>query len=73
MRDDLPAHVIHEVGCPDAPKNLIVFRVANVATAYPSARAHTCISHQTVAMNREVVAEFDNGTRGDKAGPGRLP
>lgn len=58
MRDYPPAHTIHEVDCTDAPAGLFPFRVHNVPFAYPNARAHTaCISHETVRMNREVVAE----------------
>lgn len=57
MRDYPPAHVIHEANCRDALPGLLRFRAQFVPAAHPNARAHTCISHETVRMNREVVAE----------------
>jgi hypothetical protein len=53
-------HVIHEADCPDAPEGLLVLRVSAVRDAYPDAKAHTCVSFETVRMNREVVAEPDD-------------
>ena len=52
-----PAHTIHEVGCPDAPKGLITFRARGLAQAYPNAMPHTCFTRETVRQDREVVAE----------------
>lgn len=56
MRDYPPAHVIHEVGCGEAPPGLIAFRAASLID-WPTARPHRCFSSATVAGNAEVVAE----------------
>jgi hypothetical protein len=65
MREYPPAHVIHEATCPDAPPGLLSFRAHLIPAVHPNARAHGCISPQTVANNREVVAE--PGDAGDHA------
>lgn len=55
-----PPHTIHEAGCPkvsELPIRLIEFRAAVIPQLYPDAHACTCISHETVRMNRLVVAE----------------
>lgn len=65
MREYPPAHVIHEAACEDAPRGLISFRAHLLPVTHPNARAHTCVSPQTVTYDREVVAE--PGDEGDHA------
>lgn len=55
-REYPPAHVIHQADCEDAPGGLFVFKAASLQ-GYPNSRPHRCFSSETVAQNREVVAE----------------
>jgi hypothetical protein len=57
MRDYPPAHTIHELGCPEAPTDLIAFRARGTREAHPNGFPHTCVTSDTVKHNREVVAE----------------
>lgn len=63
MREYLPVHVIHEANCPDAPGGLPTFRADLIPAVHPNAKAHTCVSPETVKRNHEVVAEA--GDAGD--------
>lgn len=57
MRHYLPAHVVHEAGCSDAPTRRIAFRASVLWQAYPNGVPHTCFTRETVSHNRAVVVE----------------
>ena len=52
-----PQPWIHEAACLDAPAGLATFQARAVETLYPLGRPHYCFDKDTVAHNRDCVAE----------------
>ncbi len=52
-----PQPWIHESACPDAPRGLMTVKARDVPTVHPYGRPHTCFDRDTVAFNRDCMAE----------------